>query len=170
MAQVEIFTPLGVVSGATLRPTLGVDDRGAPIAIPVERGRWYPLDGSKPEHQGSMIVAPDDVLLIVTAPPDFTVHASWYPIEIDVGPYCVEGRLPTSPGFDPARALARPGGAFVAIRDVVIKLRGRPDAGVAERSFAHVNRYAVDRVASTLMLGFFFPGASLDPLREAAPV
>jgi len=101
-----------------------------------------------------------------------TVHAQWYPIELDVGPYHLEGRLPTTPGFDPARALTRPTGAYVAVRDVTISLPGREDGGVAQRSLVHVNRYAVDRVASSLMLGFFFPGASQEglPERNAGPL
>jgi hypothetical protein len=34
--------------------------------------------------------------------------------------------------------------------------------GVAHRDSVHVNRYAVERVASSIMLGFFFPGAELE--------
>jgi hypothetical protein len=33
--------------------------------------------------------------------------------------------------------------------------------GSAQRPYLHVNRYAVDRVTSSLMLGHFFPGARL---------
>ncbi|HYL41301.1 MAG TPA: hypothetical protein VET90_08340, partial [Candidatus Binatus sp.] len=105
-------------------------------------------------------------LVVILPAPSLTVHASWYPIELDVGPYHLEARLPTAPGFDPARALARPTGAFVAVRDVSISVPGRPGAGIAERSWAHVNRYAVERVASNMMLGFFFPGATQEPLHD----
>jgi hypothetical protein len=168
MPQVEVFTPTGVVSGATSRATLESDGRGGATAVAVDGGRWYPLDGSAPEQRGRVQVAPDDVLLIVLDAPTFTLHASWYPIELDVGPYHVEARLPVAPGFDPARALARPGGPFVGLREVRISIVGRPDASVAERPFAHVNRYAVERVASNLMLGFFFPGAAFEPLRDRA--
>ena len=164
MPQVEIFTPTGVVSGSTARATVGSDAKGAPAPWPVEASRWYPLDGSTPQRRGSITVGTDEILVAIVAPPPFTVHAGWYPIELEIGPYRVVGRLPTSPGFDPARALARPTGAFVALRDVSISLPGRPESRVAERPFAHVNRYAVDRVASTLMLGFFFPGAVLEQL------
>jgi hypothetical protein len=166
MPQVEIFTPTGVVSGSTPRPTIGSDAKGAAAPLPVDASRWYPLDGTAPERRGSLTVAPDDILLVVLAPPPFSVHASWYPIELEVGPYRLEARLPVSPGFDPARALARPTGAFVAIRDVAITLTGRNDAGIAERSYAQVNRYAVDRIRSNLMLGFFFPGATVEPLQD----
>ncbi|HET9681039.1 MAG TPA: hypothetical protein VFP19_03300 [Candidatus Limnocylindrales bacterium] len=168
MPQVEIFTPTGVVSGSTARATVGSDTRGAPQPLPVDASRWYPLDGSPPERRGAITVPTDEILVVILAAPALTIHASWYPIELDVGPYRLEARLPTAPGFDPARALARPTGAFVALRDVAITLPGRPDGGVAERPYAHVNRYAVDRVASNLMLGFFFPGATFEPLRDRA--
>jgi hypothetical protein len=170
LPQVEIFTPTGVVSGSTARPAVGSDARGAPSPLPVDASRWYPLDGSAPERRGSLTVAAEEILIVILAPPPFTVHASWYPIELEVGPYRLEGRLPVSPGFDPARALARPTGAFVALRDVSISLTGRGDAGVADRGYAHVNRYAVDRIASSLMLGFFFPGATHEPFVERGVV
>lgn len=160
MVQLEIFTPSGVVAGNAVRDGLiQSPDLRSPVAI--ERARWYPLDGSKPEHRGSVLVPPDDVLVVATPEDDLVIHATWYSLSIDIGPYRVRGRLPTPPGFDPARALARPGGAFVTLRDACVELMNRPDAGVAERALVHVNRYAVERVESTLMLGFFFPGAHL---------
>jgi hypothetical protein len=168
MPQVEIFTPTGVVSGSTARATIGSDTRGAPQSMHVDASRWYPLDGAPPERQGAITVAPDEILVLILPTPNLAIHASWYPIELDIGPYHLEGRLPTAPGFDPARALARPTGAYVTLRDVSISLPGRPGAGVAERSWAHVNRYAVERVASNLMLGFFFPGATQEPLHDRA--
>jgi hypothetical protein len=163
MAQLEIFTPSGVVAGTPLRGGLvQAPDLRSPVAI--ERARWYPLDGSKPEHRGSVLVPPDDVLVVAEDETDIppTIHATWFSICLQIGPYRVKGRLPTPPGFDPAKALARPGGAFVAVRDAAVELMNRPDAGVASRSVVHVNRYAVERVESTLMLGFFFPGAHLE--------
>jgi hypothetical protein len=86
---------------------------------------------------------------------------AWYSVALDVGPYHVSGRLATHPGFDPARALTRPSTGFVALRDATIELAGQVDAGVAERTYVHVNRYAVESVASSLMLGIYFPGARL---------
>jgi hypothetical protein len=169
MPKVEIFTPTGVVSGSTARGTVTSDAKGAPAPLPVDASRWYPLDGTAPLHRGSITVTSEEILVVILAPPPFTIHAGWYPIELDLGPYHLEGRLPTAPGFDPARALARPTGAYVALRDVSISLTGRSDAGIAERAYAHVNRYAVERIASGLMLGFFFPGATLDPLSERGP-
>ena len=87
------------------------------------------------------------------------VHAQWHSIELDTGPYLVQGEMPTMPGFDPGRALARPTGEFVFLRDARIRLIGRDDAGEASAARLLVNRYTVDRVAADLMLGFFFPGA-----------
>ena len=170
MSQVEIFTPTGVVSGTTARTTLGTDAKGAAAALPVDASRWYSLDGSEPQRRGSVTVAPDEILVVVLAQPGFTVHASWYPIELEVGPYRLDARLPVAPGFDPARALARPTGAFVTLKDVSLSLIGRTDAGVAERGHAQVNRYAVDHIRSNLMLGFFFPGATLEPLPDQGAV
>ena len=61
------------------------------------------------------------------------VHAQWHTIELDAGPYRVIGEMPTMPGFDPGRALARPTGEFVFLRDARIRLIDRDDAGEAER-------------------------------------
>jgi hypothetical protein len=170
MPQVEIFTPTGVVSGSTARASVGSDAKGAPSPLAVDASRWYPLDGSAPERRGSVTVGTDEILIVILAPPPFSMHASWYPIELEIGPYRLEARLPVAPGFDPARALARPTGAFVTLRDVSIALTGRGDAGIAERSYAQVNRYAVDRIASSLMLAFFFPGATHEPFAERGVV
>jgi hypothetical protein len=170
MPQVEIFTPTGVVSGTTARPTVATDAKGGASPLPVDASRWYPLDGSEPERRGSLTVSPDEILVVVIPESAFAVHASWYPIELELGPYHLDARLPVAPGFDPARALARPTGAFVALKDVSLSLIGRADAGVAERGHAQVNRYAVDRIRSNLMLGFFFPGAIIEPLPDQGAV
>ena len=158
MALVEIFTPTGVVAGVSARPGL-VQSPDLRSPVPVERARWYPHDGSKPERRGSVLVPPDDVLLVAIPEVELTIHAAWYLLVLEIGPYRVRGRFPTPPGFDPARALARPGGAFVALRDGTIELMHRPEAGIAERASIHVSRYAVESVESTLMLGYYFPGA-----------
>ncbi len=91
------------------------------------------------------------------------VHAAWHVIRLEAGPYFIEGELPTMPGFDPGRALTRPTGEFVLLRDVRVTLLDRPEAGAASHPQALVNRYSVDRVGADLMLGFFFPGARMDP-------
>ena len=159
MSEVEIFTPTGVLAGTTARVPLTNDGPDLSSPLPVSDARWYPIDGSRPTHRGDGRVSPDDILVVATPEPELKVHMAWYSVTIDVGPYRVSGRLATHPGFDPVRAIARPSGCFVALRDVTIELVDQPGAGAAERPYVHVNRYAVDRVDSTLMLGFYFPGA-----------
>jgi hypothetical protein len=169
VSDVEIFTPTGVLAGWTAGIPLTNDgpDLGQPLAI--DEGRWYPLDGARPSHRDSITLAPDDILLIVTPTPELKMHMAWYPIALDVGPYRVSAQLATHPGFDPAKALVRPGSTFVALSDATVELIGRDAAGGAQRPHLHVNRYAVDRVTSTLMLAHFFPGARLVG-QEIAPV
>ncbi len=109
-----------------------------------------------------MTIAEDDILLAVADHvDDLPVHAQWHDISLDVGPYRVTGQMPTMPGFDPGRAIARPTGEFVLLRDVRIALRGDADGPSVTQPAAFVNRYVVDRVAADLMLGFFFPGAEM---------
>ena len=79
------------------------------------------------------------------------------------------GEMPTMPGFDPGRALARPTGEFVFLRDARIGLVGTTRRGEASAARLLVNRYTVDRVAADLMLGFYFPGAVLDGPRTPQP-
>ena len=169
MVEVEIFTPTGVLAGSTFEIPLTGDGSDVTSPLALERARWYPLDGSAPTHRRAVSVSPDDMLLIVTPEPELKVHMAWYSVALELGPYRVSGRLATHPGFDPARAISRPGGTFVALSDVTIELVGHDAAGAAARPYAHVNRYAVDRVTSTLMLGHFFPGARL-VAQESAPV
>jgi hypothetical protein len=170
VAQVEIFTAAGVLAGTTSRVPLANDgpDLGSPLSI--QETRWYPLDGSRAEHRGVVTVPPDDILLIVSAEPDPMIHMAWYSVALDVGPYRVSGRIATLPGFDPAKAIARPSGSFVPLSDVTIEVVSQDRATSASRPHVHVNRYAVDRVTSTLMLGHFFPGARLIAQEAPAPV
>ncbi len=79
----------------------------------------------------------------------------------------MEGELPTLPGFDPGRALTRPSGEFLLIRDIRLSVRARPESGVATCDHALINRYTVDRIRADLQLGFFFPGAVVDPIGTA---
>jgi hypothetical protein len=71
------------------------------------------------------------------------------------------------PGFDPGRALTRPSGEFLLLRDIRLSVRERPEAGVALGDHALINRYTVDRIRADLQLGFFFPGAAVDPIGTA---
>ena len=106
---------------------------------------------------------PSDDILIAVADDDagIPVHAAWHRVQLESGPYMVEGDLATMPGFDPGRALTRPSGEFLLLRDIRLSVRSRPDAGVAQGDHALINRYAVDRIRADLMLGFFFPGAEM---------
>lgn len=161
LVDVELYTQAGVLSGTTAHVPLTSDGPDLIKPLTIEAARWYPIDGSRPAQRGDIVVDPDEILLIVTPEPDLKVHMAWYSVGLEVGPYRVSGRLATLPGFDPARAISRPGGTFIALSDAVIELAGRDDAGSAQRPYLHVNRYAVDRVTSSLMLGHFFPGARL---------
>ena len=87
------------------------------------------------------------------------VHASWHELALAIGPYLVEGLLPTLRGLDPGRALARPGGTFVLLGSARVSLAVDPAAGGVEHPFAWVNRDTVESVEADLDLGVFFPGA-----------
>ena len=130
--------------------------------LSVASGHLAPLDGSAPiaDPPGGIAVPTDD-LFVVVAPPDTQVlgHPAWHDVVIACGPYLVTGRMPTMPGFDPARALARPTGSFVLLDHVKLTLAAAPEGGSIEHGLAWVNRYVVERVESDLELGFFFPGA-----------
>jgi hypothetical protein len=160
--RIEVFTAAGVTTGVVARPgpIRGILDGSTDVV--VESSRWLPLDGSGESDSGDVRFAVDDLLLVFSDEAEgLPVHAQWHEIDLDAGPYRVHGEMPTMPGFDPGRALARPTGEFVLLRDARIQLIDREEAG--EASFAHllVNRYTVDRIAADLMLGFFFPGAEL---------
>jgi hypothetical protein len=168
VSDVEIFTTTGVLAGTTTGVPLTNDGPDLVQPLLLEDVRWYPLDGSRPGARDAATVLPDDILLIVTPMPELRVHMAWYSVGLDVGPYRVSGRLATHPGFDPAKAISRPGSAFIALSDATIELAGRDEAGAASRPYLHVNRYAVERVTSSLMLGYFFPGAHLVAQEAAA--
>lgn len=160
--RVEIYTAGGVATGVVARsgPLREALDGAGDLL--VERTRWLPLDGSGEQAVGDVRLAADDILLVTADEGEAgPVHAQWHTIEIDAAPYRVVGEMPTMPGFDPGRALARPTGEFVFLRDVRIRLLGRDDAGEAAAPRLLVNRYTVDRVAAELMLGFYFPGAEM---------
>lgn len=159
MQQVEAFVAEGVVSGSVT-----IDDGmrgGLDPAPPVEvdRATWYPIAGGAAERRARFQLESDDLLVLCTTSEDLPIHASWHSVALDLGPYRVSGELPTLPGFDPGRALARPGGMFLLLRDVRVELTGHPESGSVERPHAFVNRYAVERVAADIDLGYFFPGA-----------
>ncbi len=157
--SIEAYTADGTLSGVValggrLRDLLDVEER-----LPIDRCRRRRLDGLL-EPPDDVVLPVDELLLVVADGAELPVHAVWHDVHLVVGPYAVEGRLPTPPGFDPARALARPSGTYVLLRDATVELAGRPGSGT-EHPYLLVNRYAVDEVAAELMLGFFFPGAAL---------
>ena len=169
MAQLELFTPNGAYAGVVARLPLVGDGPTLDRPLPLDEARWYPNDGTAATLHGAVSIPPDDILVVALPAPELKVHASSYPITVDLGPYRLSGRFETQPGFDPDRALTRPGGTFVPLHDVVIELRGRSDAEPAERAYVQVNRFAVEAVVSTLNLSYHFPGATF-VAAEGAPV
>jgi len=160
--RVEIYAAEGVAIAAVAQDGSLREIVEAGETLVLEGVSWHPLDGGPVQAVGNRSVAPDDVYIAATdALEDGPVHAQWHDVTIDCGPYRVTGQMPTMPGFDPGRALARPTGEFVLLRDVDISLLGRDEAGGVHQRSALVNRYVVDRVEADLMLGFFFPGAEM---------
>jgi hypothetical protein len=167
--RVEAYTFGGIVTGVIPRPEHLRDVLEASTELTIEGASSAPLDGS-PATEGDVQIAIDDLVVAVSdqehpAP----VHAAWHPIRLEAGPWVVQGDLPTLPGFDPGRALTRPTGTFVLLRDVRITLLNQPDAGENAHESVLVNRYSVDRVDADLMLGFFFPGARITAPVSVAP-
>jgi hypothetical protein len=167
MQQIEAFTAGGVASGAVAATGGLRDGLEAAEPVDVDRVTWYPIAGGAAEKRPRMHLEQDDLLVLCGESEDLPIHASWHSVELDIGPYRLTGELPTLPGFDPGRALARPGGPFVLLRDVRVNLVGHPEGGSVERRHALVNRYAVERVVADIELGFYFPGANF---RTAAGV
>jgi hypothetical protein len=165
----EAYTSDGVRRGvATGEARLG-DLLELDRELQVTSGHLAPLDGSRPipDPPGGITLTVDD-LLVVVAPAEtpVIVHPAWHDVALLCGPYLVTGRMPTMPGFDPARALARPTGEFVLLDHVRLTLAVAPDGGSIEHELAWVNRYVVERVESDLELGFFFPGAESHIVQE----
>jgi hypothetical protein len=158
--QFEAYTAEGIRHGLIAGSGRLGDLLGTEAELAVAGGRFSRLDGAMSAVTG-VTRQPIDDFLVVVAPPDQAgpSHSVWHDVRIHAEPYVIEARLPTLPGFDPARALARPAGSFVLLGDVRIGLSGRPDDGVDDHELAWVNRYTVDRIESDLELGFFFPGA-----------
>ena len=160
--RVEAYTTTGIATGTV---TADGHVRGHVEGLTdliVEGSEWLPLDGSPGRQAGNVKLPVDDLLLLVSDElDDVPGHAQWHTIDLDAGPYRIEGELSTMPGFDPGRALARPSGQFVLLRDVRITLLSEPTGGEVRCAHALVNRYTVDRIAADIMLGFFFPGAAM---------
>jgi hypothetical protein len=168
--QVEIYTAEGIAVGLVSRVGHIRDLLEAGGSLRVDDAAWHPLDET-PSASSPQLEFPLDDIHVATAEEaaDLPVHAQWHDIVLDVGPYRVVGQMPTMPGFDPGRALARPTGEFMQLRDVTIGLLAEEGTGI-ERPMALVNRYVVDRVEADLMLGFFFPGAVMISTKPEEPV
>ena len=160
--RVEAYTATGIVTG-TVNAAGHVRGHIEGLSeLLVESADWLPLDGTAGRKAGNVKLPVDDLLVLVSDElDDMPGHAQWHTIDLDAGPYRIEGELSTMPGFDPGRALARPTGEFVLLRDVRITLLNEPNGGEVRCAHALVNRYTVDRVAADIMLGFFFPGAAM---------
>jgi hypothetical protein len=161
---VEAYAVEGVASGAVsgsggVRDALETTD-----ALAFDELTWFPLGAAAPEHPQRGRLPLDDVIAVAGDFDEVPVHATWHEIHLDAGPYRISGELPTMPGFDPGRALSRPTGRFIMLREVRIELGDRPDAGRADRPFALVHRYVIDRVRADIDLGFYFPGAVFETL------
>lgn len=161
---VDAYTMGGMASGVVSRPGHLREILEQDGQLTLEHLLWRPLDG-KAQSARDVTIASDDVLIATTEDDtSIPVHAQWHAIRLELGPYVVEGEMPTMPGFDPGRALTRPTGEFVLLRDVRIGRRSALEAAPADTLIgrhALINRYVVEAVAADLMLGFFFPGAEM---------
>lgn len=169
--RVEVYTSRGMASGVLARPGTLREALTADPELVLERTAWQAIDEATARSAGTLTFATDDILFAVAdEPPGGPLHVAWHQVQLEAGPYELEGDLATMPGFDPGRSLTRPSGEWVLLRDVRLSVRGHPEAGVSVGDHALVNRYGVERIRADLMLGFFFPGAAIDPTRSAAGV
>ncbi|HEY4634741.1 MAG TPA: hypothetical protein VIH00_12570 [Candidatus Limnocylindrales bacterium] len=166
--RVDAYTASGIATGVLSRAEHLRDALEGGASLILDRVDWQTLGERGVRQLGEVSIPVDDVLIAVgddelTGP----VHAAWHSIRLEVGPYVIHGELPTMPGFDPNRALARPTGEFVLLRDVRVTLLADAASGAASGRQALVNRYGVERVRADIMLGFFFPGAAIDGVEPA---
>ncbi|HYX11679.1 MAG TPA: hypothetical protein VE817_06855 [Candidatus Acidoferrum sp.] len=139
--RVEIYGAAGVAVGVVARPGRLREILESGLDLLVEQAAWHPIDGSPPRSSGTLTMAEDDILLAVSDQLDeLPVHAQWHDITVDVGPFRITAQMPTMPGFDPGRALARPTGEFVLLRDARIALRTDEDGPSVVQPAAFVNR------------------------------
>ncbi len=166
---IEAYSSAGVVTGL-VDATGGMRDLLETLdAIRIAPCHVMALDGAVAERAGSLVPI-DDLLLVVPEPAAVAVHAAWHDIGLTVGPWRVDGLLATQPGFDPGRALTRPGGTYVPLRDATVRVAADPGRLIAVHPELLVHRYAVEVVECALSLPFHFPGAVLrgvEPAPEA---
>ena len=167
--QVEVYTSDAVVTGTWPSGRDIRDVLESSAALQITSPAWTPVyEPSGVKDRPAALVVDDIIALVADTDARLAVHANWHDVILGAGPYRISGLLPVLPGFDPGRALTRPGSTFLLLRDAKLELIDQPDAGELERDFVLVNRYAVERVASDLMLGFFFPAAHFETL-EGVP-
>jgi len=160
--KVDAYMEGSVVRGLVAPAGRLRDTLEATVELQIESATQVALDEASARPAGTVAIPIDDLMMVAADDdPGLPVHAAWHRIRLEAGPYEIHGELSTMPGFDPGRALTRPTGMFVLLRDVVIGLPGRSEAGEARHDHALVNRYTVDAVEADIMLGFFFPGARL---------
>lgn len=163
--KVDAYTVGGKASGTLARPGYLREILEQTGELALRDVRWQPLGATQAQAAGDLTIAIDDVLVAVSeAESSGPVHASWHALRVEIGPYVVEGELPTLPGYDPDRALARPNGEFVLLRDPRMGQGGGAVVPIGREAL--VNRYDVERVEADIMLGFFFPGAMLPDARD----
>jgi hypothetical protein len=160
--RVEAYTANGIATGVVAGAGHLREHLDGTRELLIEGSDWLPIDGSAGYRAGDVQLPVDDLLMVASDDlGDVPGHAQWHRIDLDSGPFRIEGELSTMPGFDPGRALTRPTGQFVLLRDVRITLVNEPGAGEASCAHVLINRYTVDRIAADIMLGFFFPGAAM---------
>jgi hypothetical protein len=165
----EAYTADGLLTGSAVGDGRLVDLLAGDAPVIIDSALVSPFDGPPQPSVGWSSIEVDDLLAVVASPETVTPHhAVWHAITVDLGPFRVRGELPAQPGFDPARALARPTGGFILLGQATVELRSEgPAGGYNEHQYIWINRYAVDAVQSDLELGFFFPGA-MDPRPQHA--
>ena len=160
--RVDAYTADGMARGVLscaghLREALDAVDE-----VLLERATWQGAQDPEPRAIDTARLAVDDIVVAATdGDPTIPVHAVWHPVHLEVGAYVIDGELPTMPGFDPGRALSRPTGSFVVLRDVRMRRRGRSSWAPLAVSEALVNCYVVELVEAELPLEFLFPGATM---------
>jgi hypothetical protein len=168
--RIDAYMSSGMAAGwlrGTSHPRTALESGSA---LEIDRATWQALPNLETSSVELLTLDPDEIIAVVDDDDtSLPVHSAWHAVVLDAGPYRMRGELPTLPGFDPGRALTRPSGEFVLLRNVRLTLIARPEMGAAEADHALVNRYVVERVEADLMLGFFFPGAEVDTSKLPAP-
>ena len=160
-----------MASGVLARPGSLRDTLEADGSLLLDRAAWQAIDDVTARVAGSMTIPSDDILIAVADDdPGIPVHAAWHRVQLESGPYTVEGDLADDAGLRPG---SRPDPPIwrvpaAARRPPVRALE--PGCRRRARRPRLINRYAVDRIRADLMLGFFFPGAVVDPIGTAGGV